>query len=286
MSVVRNRRRFRRLSPLHCSTGLWRPGYVPESQLAYHSPDLPHRPHGHAGQDPGSAPQRKRRLGRRDRRRGSKDRTLLAGAAAALAGAAAFVQWRSLQAETENPPLGRFVEVDGVRLHYVEKGAGEPLVLLHGNGSLFQDFANSGLVNMAARNYRVITIERPGYGYSERPRDRIWTPEAQAALLAKAFDRLGLKRPIVVGHSWGALVAIALGLDHPEHVKSLVLLSGYYYPTARIDVALLSPPAIPGIGDLMRFTVSPLLGRILWKGMMKRLFRPNPVPANFEPVPI
>ena len=85
------------------------------------------------------------------------------------------------KAERDNPPTGRFVEVDGVRLHYVERGSGEPLVLLHGNGSMIQDFETSGLVDMAAKSYRVIVFDRPGYGHSERPRSTIWTAEAQAA---------------------------------------------------------------------------------------------------------
>ena len=50
-----------------------------------------------------------------------------------------------------NPPAGQFLEVDGVRLHYVERGEGEPLVLLHGNGSMIQDFETSGLIDMAAK---------------------------------------------------------------------------------------------------------------------------------------
>jgi hypothetical protein len=44
------------------------------------------------------------------------------------------------KAEQDNPPAGRFLDVDGVRLHYVERGSGEPLVLLHGNGSMIQGF--------------------------------------------------------------------------------------------------------------------------------------------------
>jgi pimeloyl-ACP methyl ester carboxylesterase len=155
------------------------------------------------------------------------------GAVAALAGAAAYVQKRAHEAEVDNPPKGRFVEVDEVRLHYTEQGSGEPLVLLHGNGATVEDFATSGLVDMAAQRYRVITFDRPGYGYSERPRSMIWTPEAQAALFAAAFRQLGIERPIVLGHSWGTQVAVALGLDWAQSVRSLVLLSGYYYPSVR-----------------------------------------------------
>ena len=68
------------------------------------------------------------------------------------------------KAEQDNPPAGRFLEVGGVRLHYLERGSGEPLVLLHGNGSMIQDFESSGLVDLAAKNYRGIIIDRPGFG--------------------------------------------------------------------------------------------------------------------------
>jgi pimeloyl-ACP methyl ester carboxylesterase len=232
-----------------------------------------------------SIPALRSRNARSQRNGSNRILTIAAGAAAPLAGAALFVQLRARRAEAENPPVGRFIRVDGVRLHYVERGEGQPLVLLHGNGALVQDFATSGLVELAARQYRVITFDRPGYGYSSRPRSLIWTPEAQAALFRKAFERLRIERPIVLGHSWGTQVAVALGLDHPNSVKSLVLLSGYYYPTVRADVALLSPPAVPGIGDLMRLTVSPLIGRLIWPLLMGKLFGPNPVPEHFEQFP-
>jgi pimeloyl-ACP methyl ester carboxylesterase len=62
--------------------------------------------------------------------------------------------------------VGKFVDVDAVRLHYVEQGRGEPLVLLHGNGSMIQDFTSSGLIETASEKHRVIAFHRPGYGHS------------------------------------------------------------------------------------------------------------------------
>jgi pimeloyl-ACP methyl ester carboxylesterase len=209
---------------------------------------------------------------------------LLAGGA--LVAAALAVRLRTQRSERENPPLGRFIEVDGVRLHYLERGEGPPLVLLHGNGSMLQDFAISGLIEQAARTHRVIAFDRPGYGYSERPRGKVWTPQAQAELLHRALAQLQVERPIVVAHSWACLVAVALALAHPGEVRSLVLMSGYYYPSLRFDVPLLSPPAIPLIGDLMRYTVSPLLGRLAWPAILRRIFGPGPVPVSFSEFPV
>jgi len=205
--------------------------------------------------------------------------------AGALATAAAYVQYRTRRTEAKHPPTGRFLEVDGVRLHHLRFGHGRPVVFLHGNGTMFEDWALSGVLDRAAGRYHVLAFDRPGYGYSERPRDRIWTPEAQADLLAQAVRRLGVDRPIVVGHSWGTLVAAAWALRHPDQVAGLVLMSGYYFPTARVDVPLLSSPALPLVGDLMRFTVSPLLGRLMWPGMVRHLFRPAPVAESFRRFP-
>jgi pimeloyl-ACP methyl ester carboxylesterase len=207
---------------------------------------------------------------------------LLLGAAAALAGAALWVRAQSRRAEAEHPPLGRFLEIDGVRVHYVERGQGRPVVLLHGNMTQIEELAVSGLPDLVAERYHMVAFDRPGYGRSERTRDRVWTPAAQADLLDEAFRRLGLERPVVVGHSFGTIVALELALRHPETVAGLVLLSGYYFPTARVDVPLLSPPAIPVVGDVLRHTVSPLLGRLGWPGLRRLLFGPAPAPAGFD----
>jgi pimeloyl-ACP methyl ester carboxylesterase len=203
-------------------------------------------------------------------------------AAAALAAAAAWVQAQARRAEREHPPLGRFLEIDGVRLHLVDHGQGRPVVLLHGNMTMVEEMAVSGLLDRSAERYRTIVFDRPGYGRSERPRDRVWTPAAQADLLDKALRRLGLERPpVVVGHSFGTVVALELALRHPGSVAALVLLSGYYYPTARVDVPLLAPPAIPVVGDLLRHTIAPLLGRLAWPGLLRLLFGPAPTNLGF-----
>jgi pimeloyl-ACP methyl ester carboxylesterase len=147
---------------------------------------------------------------------------------------------------------------------------------------MVQDWTLSGLVDALRRDYRVIAIDRPGYGYTERPRTRLWTAAAQADLIWKTLLRLGIERPIVVGHSWGTMAALALALDHPEAVRALVLLSGYYFPTKRLDVWAFAPPAIPVVGDVMRYTVSPPLARLLAPKIIAKIFEPLPVPRRFS----
>jgi pimeloyl-ACP methyl ester carboxylesterase len=205
----------------------------------------------------------------------------LLGTAAALGAAALYTAKQTRDAERKHPPVGRFMDVDGVRLHYLEKGTGEPLALIHGNGTLIQDFTVNGLVDRLSERYRVIVIERPGYGYSERPR-WLWTPRAHATLYEHALRQLGVEHAIVLGHSWGTMVAVSLALQAPTLVRSLVLLSGYYFPTARMDVVLSSPNAVPVIGDALRHTISPPLSRLMLPGGIRAMFAPAPVPERFD----
>jgi pimeloyl-ACP methyl ester carboxylesterase len=205
----------------------------------------------------------------------------LVGTAVALGASALWNLKKTQDAESKYPPVGRFLDVDGVRLHYVERGHGDPLVLVHGNGTMIQDFTVSGIVDHLASRYRVIVIDRPGYGYSTRPR-QLWTPRAHARLFQKALAQLGVTRAMVYGHSWGTLVAVALALEFPTLVRGLVLGSGYYYPTVRADVFLFSPPAIPVIGDAMRYTISPLAARAILPGLIEQMFAPAAVPERFD----
>ena len=190
----------------------------------------------------------------------------------------------SLLAKRTNPPIGKFITCDGVRLHYIERGNTAPpcVVLFHGNGSMVQDFTICGLVDLLARENRVICFDRPGFGHSQRPRLHIWTATAQAVLFAKALYQLGVRDPVLLGHSWGTLVAIGLSLRNDYPVRGLVLASGYYFPTARWDVWLMSGPAIPIVGDLIRYTFAPIISWAILPSAFRKLFSPRSVPLKFK----
>jgi pimeloyl-ACP methyl ester carboxylesterase len=216
----------------------------------------------------------------RRRARGLVASCLAAGAL--LAASALFVQWSARQALRRNPPQGRFISVDGVRLHYVDTGGkNPPILLLHGNGSMVKELEISGIVEQLSTGHRVVAFDRPGFGHSERPRTRTWTPAAQADLMQAAMRRLGLGSALVLGHSWGTLVTLELALRHPRFVRGLLLIGGLYFPEARRDVALLSVPALPVLGDLMGHTVLPILTRLLSRRAMQNAFAPRPVSGRF-----
>src|SRR3954447_25289295 len=251
------------------------PQQTAERPVTHHRPSK--KTHASAPHAPSAAP---KRIQNTSDSKGWLAPALL-GTPAAWGAAALYTAKKTREAERKPPPIGRFLDVDGVRLHYIERGTGEPLVLIHGNGTLLQDFTVNGLVDRLSERYRVIVIERPGYGYSERPRG-LWTPRAHATLFEHALHQLGVEQAIVLGHSWGTMVAVSLALQAPTLVRSLVLLSGYYFPTARMDVVLSSPNAIPGIGDALRHTISPPLSRLMLPGSIRAMFAPAPVPERFD----
>lgn len=184
--------------------------------------------------------------------------------------------------ERRNPPIGHFLEIDGTKLHYLERGSGLPVIFLHGNGTMLQDFTLSEAFTSAAKENRAIAFDRPGFGYSTRPHGKRWTASDQADVIVQALQSLNCKPATIVGHSWGTLVALALAERHPALVRSIVLLSGYFYPIPRFDAALAVMGATPVIGDVLRYTLTPVVGLIMLPATLKLMFAPSSIPEKFS----
>ena len=182
--------------------------------------------------------------------------------------------------EARRAAVEGYITVDGIRLHYLERGSGAPVVLLHGNGSMIGDFVSSGITERVAASHRVIVFDRPGFGHSERPRGRTWGPSEQAKLLLRAFALLRIERPIVVGHSWGTLVALALALEAPKTVAGLVLLSGYYYAVPHVNAR--SPSRSPIMDEILIHAVMPFVGHAMALSALRSIFAPCIVPEKFK----
>lgn len=206
--------------------------------------------------------------------------TVLSIAAAGLT-AAALVQYLARRAVSRRKPIGDKLRVGGQMVQLVDRGSGPCVVVLHGNGSMLEDLSSSGLLDKLAERHRVIAIDRPGFGGTARDASGLWTPEREAEVLSEILSDLGVERTVVVAHSWGTLVGLAIALHQPATVAGLVLLSGYYYPTTRLDVALQTPASLPVIGNVLRHTVLPLTGRLTAPFAFRKLFKPQRVPAKF-----
>ncbi|MER8697106.1 alpha/beta hydrolase [Mesorhizobium opportunistum] len=203
---------------------------------------------------------------------------LLVAILAALAGYNAVRAKRAIASRAH----GRVIEIASLRLHVIEAGTGMPLLLLHGNGSMADDFRSSGIFDELAKTYRVFAFDRPGFGRTPRPRGRRWSARDQADLIHAAVGRMGIEKYLVLGHSWGAWIALESARRHSPSVAGIVLVSGYYYPPPRLDLALAALPALPVIGTAFRHTLLPLLVRITWPWAMEKIFRPGVIASDFS----
>ena len=213
----------------------------------------------------------------------TKTATILGATAAAGGALALFSQWQGRQAEARVPPDGRFVEVDGARLHYLDMGEGAPIVMVHGLGGQLRNFTYA-LADRVAAHHRVILFDRPRSGYSTVPAGSEPGIKAQADLIARGIEALGIKRPLLVGHSLGGAVALALALDHPGLVSALALIAPLTQPQSDV------PPVFRGLAagaasKAGRYVMANLLavplGTLTAPATQKAVFAPEPVPADF-----
>ena len=208
---------------------------------------------------------------------------VLATAAVVLGALALATAYGVHRIEQAHPPSGRFVDVAGGRLHVLELGpAGAPAVLLlHGASGNLADMRIALGDRLGAR-YRVILVDRPGHGWSDRPDGAAdASPARQAALIHQALERIGISRAIVVGHSWSGALATAYALDYPDAVAGLVLLAPVTHPWPG-GIGWYNPIlTTPVIGPLFAHTVALPLGEMLVRPAVNAVFAPQAPPENY-----
>jgi len=211
--------------------------------------------------------------------------TALAGALLllmiAVGGLTGFAAFTARRVEIAVPPQGRFLDLDGERVHYLDKGAGPALFLIHGLSGQMGNFTYA-LVGRLAREFRVVAVDRPGSGYSTRPADADASLRAQGRALAKVIRALNLERPLIVGHSMGGAIALAIALDSPECVSALALI-------APLTEVVKTPPApFRGLAIASRFvrwivawTLATPLAMLAADRVIKEVFAPEKAPPDF-----
>lgn len=128
------------------------------------------------------------------------------------------------------PYAPRFARVNGWRMHYIDEGEGDPVVLLHGNptwGYLYRDVI--GPLLRAGR--RVIVPDMIGFGLSEKPtREQAHSLDGHAANLTALMRRLDLTRITLVCHDWGGPTGLCFAMSNPERLRALVVMSTWAWP--------------------------------------------------------
>jgi pimeloyl-ACP methyl ester carboxylesterase len=203
------------------------------------------------------------------------------GLAAGTLGLVLYTMLGVYRAERDYPPLGQTVEVEGLRLHYITAGEGPAIVLLHGASATLRDFYAS-IFNPLAQNHHVIALDRPGYGYSERPKGGWPDPSGQARLVHGALSKLNVQKPILVGHSWSGSVVLAYLLAYPDEVAGGVLIGGTSHPWKGGVAWYNHLAAVPILGDLFARTLLYPVGNLMLDNGIESVFRPNPVTTDYQ----
>lgn len=169
---------------------------------------------------------------------------------------------------------------DGRSIAYFDAGQSRPVVLIHGTITTSHEMVLSLFEPLSAR-YRVIAVDRPGHGLSTRRRFEA-TPNAQAGLIIEGVRTLGLHRPIIVGHSLGATVAVEMALSFPEEIAGVVAIAPIAFPEPRLEHFVFGPRSSPGLGDVAAgfddLGPDVSLLPILWRAM----FLPQDMPQRFR----
>ncbi len=198
-----------------------------------------------------------------------------------VAGLVSFSASTARRVEKALPPRGKFLELSGARVHYLDKGAGPAIVMVHGLGGQSGNFAY-GVVERLADEFRVIVMDRPGSGYSTREGDESARLKAQSAFVAELIGKLGLGRPLLVGHSLGGAVALGVALDFPEAVSGLALVAPLTHVPAQVPAPFRAMEIKSNVLRwVLAWTVAVPVG--IWRGeaIVKEIFRPEAVPADF-----
>ncbi|MEM7251220.1 MAG: alpha/beta hydrolase [Pseudomonadota bacterium] len=207
--------------------------------------------------------------------------TLLAivSATAGLVGAALYSHAKVSELEARYPPLGEFHRHPAGRLHYIDRGAGKAILLVHGANTSARDFEAS-IAPLLSRKYRVVAIDRPGYGYSDRwPRSH--QPSRQADALQAVVAALGLDKPVIVGHSLGGAISLAYALKYPNQVGGLVLLGGVAFPWSTGVDWHYHVASWPVVGPLFTNALVLPVGQRLLPAGVKQVFSPNAAPSDY-----
>ncbi|MFC6339999.1 alpha/beta fold hydrolase [Pseudomonas sp. CCM 7891] len=200
------------------------------------------------------------------------------GVSAVLWGISALMTRRI---EAAIPINGRCVEVDGERFHYFDEGKGPPLVMIHGlmGSSRNLTYALSARLR---EDFRVITLDRPGSGYSTRHKGTAADLPAQARQVATFIKALGLGQPLVLGHSFGGAVSLALALDHPHAVSGVVLVAPLTHPQPMLPLVFWSLAVRPAwLRRWVSKTLAAPLGMLTKGSVVKGVFAPEVAPDDF-----
>ena len=183
-------------------------------------------------------------------------------------------------AEKNVPAIGTILNVNGLRVHgYVEGNGSQDIVFIHGAFINLRDwvFATRSLSKFDSR---LIFIDRPGFGYSERDEGK-WDAERQADLARSYVKNINGKNLILVGHSWGASVAMAWAAKFPEDVKGVVSIAGLNMPFSGVSKLANDTGLLRLAYELYFTSVAKRANSGSIEKFAGRMFQPQDIPTGY-----
>ena len=177
-------------------------------------------------------------------------------------------------------PKEDYLEIENTRVRYVEAGAGPVVVMIHGNAGSVDDFDFKSL-GLLCRDHRVVAVDRPGHGKSDRPNGTAATLQYQTRLFHEALAHLGVTRPVLVGHSWGGALALSYAVEYPQQLSAIVLLAPAAYADEGEDQFLRAVLETPVIGDVSLTVGRLVFGKRILKKELERAFYPDTVTDDY-----
>ncbi|CAN5276498.1 alpha/beta hydrolase [soil metagenome] len=211
-------------------------------------------------------------------------RSLLVVLVLVVAGLVLWSEWLGGQAARRYPPTGSFVPVAGGRLHYRESRPSSEsrgtVVLIHGASSDHADLLAT--LGPDLSHYRVVALDRPGHGWSDRiAGDAMADPARQADVLMQALDAIVPERFVLVAHSLGGAASTRIALDRPERLLGLVLLGAVTHPWPGGIASYHHLTAWPVLGPVFTRLVGVPAARMLLEAGATSVFAPRPVTPGY-----
>ncbi len=200
----------------------------------------------------------------------------------ALAGLQIWSKMVARKVETAIPRIGEIATVTGGKIHFLDQGEGQTIVMIHGLAGHLQNFTYA-TTDALKNDFRVIALDRPGSGYSQRDSDELARIPEQARMIAEFLTAQGIEKPLIVGHSLGGAVALALALAYPKAIAGLALIAPLATlpdaPASTFDALKIASPTLR---RLIGATIAVPMSIYRGDATLRVVFGPNEPPADFR----
>lgn len=173
----------------------------------------------------------------------------------------------SIDWSAEYPFAPHFLDLGGVKYHYVDEGTGPVVLFVHGNPTW--SFAWRNLIKDLRRDHRVIAVDHVGCGKSDKPQNYDYVLENHVANLTRLIDELDLRDVTLVGHDWGGCIGMGAAGRRPERFGRFILMNTAAFRSKRIPLRI-AACRVPVLGKIAVRGFNAFAGAALWMAVEHR----------------